>query len=222
MGAYQNMLGLYPDLIQKAKAYCYPPSSISILEGDEIKLKREYPSVYNNLMSCNHNRDKRSPMEYGRDLVASWLFEDYLIEHLQCEGISVSRAGTDKNREVLPNTKVSASSDCLIIYNGRERFLEIMSDYTGYWTSRNKMELRDSKFSKMHESKSLFLGISAVDQKYLLLDMSKDFDIMLIPAYIPYGRKPAYTIKLSKDLLKDFNFRHIADDIKNFILDIEI
>ena len=52
--------------------------------------------------------------------------------------------------------------------------------------------------------------------------MSKDFDIMLIPAYIPYGRKPAYSIKLSKDLLKDLNFRHIADDIKNFILDIEI
>ena len=217
MGAYQNMSGLYPDLIEKAKAYGYPSSSICILEGDEKKLQRDFPDAYNNLMSCNHHRDRRTPMEYGRDLVASWLFEDYLMEHLQAEGISVSSAGADKNREVLPNAKVSSYSDCLVRYDGRERLLELMSDYTGYWARYKKMELRDSKYTKMQESKSLFLGVSTVDQKYILLDMSEVFDFTFIPAYFLYGGKPAYSIKLSRDRLRDLDFRDIAEDIKRMI-----
>lgn len=211
------MHGLYPDLVEKAKAYGYPGSSICILEGDEKKLQRDFPTAYHNLMSCNHHRDRRTPMEYGRDLVASWLFEDYLMEHLLAEGISVSGAGADKNREVLPNAKVSSSSDCLVNYNGKERLLELMSDYTGYWAKYKKMELRDSKFTKMQESKSLFLGVSTVDQKYILLDMSEDFDFTFIPSYFLYGGKPAYSIKLAQNLLKKLDFRQIAEDIKRMI-----
>ncbi len=211
------MHGLYPDLIEKAKAFGYPGSSICILEGDEKKLQHDFPTAYNNLMSCNHHRDRRTPMEYGRDLVASWLFEDYLMERLQDEGISVSGAGADKNREVLPNAKVSSSSDCLVEYNGKERLLELMSDYTGYWATYKKMELRDSKFTKMQESKSLFLGVSTVDQKYILLDMSERFDFTFIPSYFLYGGKPAYSIKLAQNLLKNLDFKQIAEDIKRLI-----
>lgn len=217
MGAYQYMIGLYPNLIEKAKSYNYPSASICILEGNESRLKSDYPDTYKNLMSCNHNRDRRTPMEYGQDLVASWLFEDYLIENLQSAGIDVEGAGADKNRELLPNTKVSASSDCIVSYNGKKRLLELMSDYTGYWAKYKKMELRDSKFTKMQESKSLFLGVSTIDNKYILLDMSEDFDFTFIPSYFLYGGKPAYSIKLSKDKLKSLDFSQIADDIKSMI-----
>lgn len=217
MGAYQNMHGLYPDLIEKAKAYGYPESSICILEGDENRLQQDYPEAFKNLMSCNHHRDRRTPMEYGRDLVASWLFEDYLMENLQAQGITVSGAGADKNREVLPNAKVSSSSDCLVRYNGKERLLELMSDYTGYWAKNKKMELRDAKFTKMQSSRSLFLGVSTVDQKYILLDMSGEFDFTFIPSYFLYGGKPAYSIKLSPTLLKHLDFKQIAEDIKQII-----
>ena len=92
-----------------------------------------------------------------------------------------------------------------------------MSDYTGYWAKYKRMELRDAKFTKMQDSNSLFLGISTIDQKYLLLDMSEKFDYKYIPAYFLYGGKPAYSIKLSSDLLKDLDFSQIAEDIKNMI-----
>lgn len=217
MGAYQHMIGIYPDLIEKAKSFNYPESSICILEGNEDKLKNEFPEAYLNLHSCGHHKDKRTSMEYGRDLVASWLFEDLLIDSLQRTGISIKGAGTDKNREVLSNAKVSASSDCIVSFNGKQRFLELMSDYTGYWKKNNKMELRDSKFAKMQESKSLFLGISTVDNKYVLLDMSDEFDFTFIPSYFLYGGKPAYSIKLPKESMKPLDFNALAKDIIKYL-----
>lgn len=33
-----------------------------------------YPDTFSNLNSCGHNRDARTAIEYGQDLVASWLF----------------------------------------------------------------------------------------------------------------------------------------------------
>ena len=89
MGAYKNMLGLYSDLLEKARSYGYPESSICILSGDESKLKSEFPDTFSNLNSCKHNRDSRTAIEYGQDLVASWLFEDYLMENLQIAGMSI-------------------------------------------------------------------------------------------------------------------------------------
>ena len=207
------MSNLHPDLVDKAKQYGYPESSICILSGDGAKLKVEFPETYKNLNSCKHNRDSRTAMEYGQDLVASWLFEDYLMESLQDAGIAIIGAGADKNREVLPVTKVSASSDCVVSYDGKERLLELMSDYTGYWAKYGKMELRDAKFTKMKSSKSLFLGVSTVDNKYILLDMCGEFEVKFIKSYFLYGGKPAYSVKLPKKSMKDLDFHILASDI---------
>ncbi len=213
MGAYNHMFGLFPDLIDRARILGYPDSSVCVLSGDEGLLKSKFPDAYKNLISCIHNRDRRTPMEYGQDLVASWLFEDMLMDNLKKAGVSVVGAGADKNREVLSNIKVSASSDCLVSYDGKERFLELMSDYTGYWSRYNKMELRDSKFTKMQESKSLFLGVSTTDNKYILLDMREPFEFKFIPSYFLYGGKPAYSVKLPKEAMKELDFNQLSSDI---------
>ncbi|HIZ87814.1 MAG TPA: hypothetical protein IAC03_06620 [Candidatus Coprenecus pullistercoris] len=217
MGAYLHILNLYPDLVEKAQEYNYPASSVCILSGNELELQQKFPETYANLQSCKHNRDRRTPFEYGRDLVASWLFEDFLMESLSNAGLIVSGAGADKNREVLPATKVSSSSDCIVSYNGKTRLLELMSDYNGYWAKYGKMELRDAKFQKMKNSASLFLGISTIDNKYILLDMNKEFESTFIPSYSLYGHKPAYSIKLPKSSMKDLDFPQLADDIKNMM-----
>lgn len=217
MGAYKHMLSLYPDLVEIARSYNYPESSICILSGNEYELQHRFPETYNNLLSCRHNRDKRIPLEYGQDLVASWLFEDFLMESLSNAGLTVSGAGADKNRTVLPHAKVSSSSDCLIYFNGKERLLELMSDYTGYWAKTGKMELRDAKFQKMQDSNSLFLGVSTVDNKYILLDMKDEFEFTFIPSYFLYGGKPAYSIKLPQAAMKHLNFDELAQNIIRMI-----
>lgn len=217
MGAFEHMSRIYPDLVKKAIEHNYPESSICILQGKLQRLKEEFPQIYSNLMSCGHHRDRRTPLEYGQDLVSSWLFEDSLMQELENRGLCISKAGADKNREILANAKVSASSDCTVSYNEKDRLLEIMNDYTGYWARYRKMELRDSKFSKLQESKSLFLGISTVDNKYILLDMSKEFEYKYIQSYFLYGGKPAYSIKLPKDIMKELDFTILAKEIMDLI-----
>ena len=213
MGAFQYLSRLHLDLVEKARLYGYPESSICILEGDEKRLQSKYAEIFLNLNSCKHNRDSRTVLEYGQDLVSSWLFEDFLMEKLSEAGIKIEHSGTDKDREVLPNTRVSASSDYMVSCNDRTRLLELMSDYTGYWAKYGKMELRDSKFKKMQESGSLFLGVSAVDNKYILLDMGEKFESRFIPSYFLYGGKPAYSVKLPKQSMKTLDFQVLAHDI---------
>ena len=217
MGAFDYMNRIYPDLVKKALEHNYPESSVCILQGNLQRLKEEFPETYSNLMSCGHHRDRRTPLEYGQDLVASWLFEDSLIQELKNRGLSISKAGADKKREILVNAKVSASSDCTVSYLEKNRLLEIMNDYTGYWARYKKIDLRDSKFSKLQDSKSLFLGISSLDNKFVLLDMTKEIEYKYIPNHFPYGGKPAYSIKLPKNIMKGLDYTHLANEIIELI-----
>jgi hypothetical protein len=217
MGAFIEMTNLVGNLTTVATEFNYPESTKCILSGDENRLRIEFPQTYSNLMSCNHHRDNRSPIEYGRDLVASWLFEDYLINELTKVGLSIIGAGADKNREVLPNTKVSSSSDCIVSYNGKRRGLEIMNDYTGWWKKTNKIDLRDQKYNKIDRTNSIFLGISNSDNTYILINKISDYPSKFIPAHGPYGFKPAYRVTITDADLKPLDFETIANQIKTLL-----
>lgn len=217
MGAYLELSNFFKNgLINEAKKFKYSNSNILILEGQESSLKTEYPAIYSNLVSCKHNRDRRMIMEYAQDLVASWVFEDYLIEEFKKIGYILEKSGTDKNREILSSSKVSAASDCLLKHNGNSILIEIMSDYKGYWTKYNKVDLRDDKFNKLKISKSKFLGISVKDKLYFLLNFNNDINATYSPSHFAYGGKPVYSITLRKDILKPFDIENIAKDIIQF------
>ncbi len=82
-------------------------------------------------MSCGYHRDGRSPIEYGQDLVASWIYEDTLIAELAKKGLQITGAGADKNREILGQANVTTESDCSVSSGNSSRKLEIMNDYKG-------------------------------------------------------------------------------------------
>ena len=173
MGAYSdlpNFLG--ENLTQIAEELKYSDANIAVLEGKIELLKSNFPQVLKNIQSCIHNRDRRTPLEYAQDLVASWIFEDYVVKKIQENPLlEILLAGADKKREILPGSRVSANSDTIICFKGRKRPLEIMTDYTGYWKNYKRIDLRDSKYEKLTNSKSLFLGFSTKDTKYILLDL---------------------------------------------------
>ncbi len=214
MGAFAQLSAYYPDIIRKATELNYSEENLLILAGNEQALKDDYPETYANLLSCGHNKDGRSYMEYAQDLVASWVFEDDLMAQLAWEGLQITGAGADKERKILAHKQVSAGSDCLVSWRGRRVLLELMSDYTGYWTKYGQMDLRDDKYNKLVRSNSLFLGISTKDQKFIFLDFSTNVPATFIPSHRPYGYKPAYQVKVNRSSLLPFNIERLVELIK--------
>ena len=216
MGAYLQISRMYRDgIVAKAVELGYSPANLCILEGDLRSLESRFQKCLSNLQSCTHNKDSRSLLEYARDLVASWIFEDTIVQKLNAAGLTTSLAGADRQREILATTKVSACSDCLIVLDGVSRHLEIMSDYTGWWERTGHMELRDAKFAKLSREKALFLGICTVSQKYMLLDFAGPINARYIPSHRPYGGKPAYSINVDGSTLKKFLMPPLVEELKS-------
>ena len=215
MGAYQQISKMYRNGIKaKAAELGYSDANICVLDGDIDLLKQQHPSCFANLQSCVHNKDARSLIEYARDLVASWIFEDTLVQMLNSAGLKTTLSGTDQNREILSTTKVSSCSDCLISNESTSRHLEIMSDYTGWWERTGHMELRDAKFTKLVREKALFLGVCTVSCKYVLLDFSQPVEASYIASHRPYGGKPAYSIKIEEAALSKFLIPSLVERLK--------
>lgn len=210
------------DIIQMAKDLNYDEDNILILKNDIVNLQKKYPDTYNGLMTCNHYRDSRSPIEYAQDLVCSWIFEDYLLEALQKGGINIELNGADKKRKLLSASKISSSSDYVFDYSGKKVFIELANDYRGYWKENDKCDLRDSKFlhlKKMAENNdfSLLLGIDFVNQKFFILDVnSPSLDVQHSDFHWAF-KKPAYTINLEKIEYYDFEISLLVDTIKSMV-----
>lgn len=214
MGAFEGMTALLGDLVHVARSLGYPESTVCVLKGDANVLKRDFPTTYSNLKSCRYDMDKRTYIQYGQDLVASWIYEDYLIGELTRAGLAVIRAGTDRERKILSHTKVSSTSDCLVTYDGHSRKLEIMNDYNGYWEQRGTVDLRDDKYSRLKQEKALFIGVAPQEKKYVLLDFAEDIDSVYIEKHDPYGGKPVRSISVRKDQFHEVDFLEIVCRIK--------
>jgi hypothetical protein len=217
MGAYVGMVNLVGDICNFAKTMNYPESSICVLKGDIEELKNKFPDIYSNLISCEHNRDKREPIEYGRDLVASWLFEDYIIWNLSKQNLDITKNGTDKKREILQSSNVSHSSDCLVCNNDNKRSVEIMCDYSGWWKKTHNVDLRDRKYMELSKENSILLGISFIDKSYFIMSDLKEVNTIYIPEHKPYGNKPAYRIIISDDDIKKLNFKEMAFELSKSV-----
>lgn len=208
-------------IVNIAKILGYSFENILVLEDKETLLKTEYPQVYRNLESCNHQRDRRSLMEYAQDLVCSWVFEDYLITNLKAIGLDIHHAGDDKNREILSSSRVTANSDFLIKYNNKKLYVELANDYTGYWLKKLQVDLRDDKYLRIKNKKnsgdsSVLLGIDLKNKKYFIHDFSNDQNVMYIKYHPPFS-KPAYSIKLEKNNINEFSFDNIGYKLKSIL-----
>ncbi len=220
MGAYEGMNHhLEKSIVDYAIYFGYHESNIMILNGDLDGLKQNHNNIYKNLMTCDHHKDNRTPLQYGRDLVASWIFEDYIYEALKKAGICIERSGADLNRMILPNTKTSTESDFMITGpNGNQIKVELVNDYTGFWSRTGTLHLRDNKYAHLRESKSLLLAIVLTPdvQKFTIFDFRQDIPAKYISHHPAYG-KPAYELTVSQDALYDFNIANIKHNLEEIL-----
>lgn len=202
----------FRDLSVLGKILGYKEPIILVLKGEEEKLAKKYPGVYETIKSCKHNRDKRTPFEYAQDLVASWLFEDFLVirsnEYAEKtnEDFHLELAGRDKEREILPTKKIEGTSDCLFTYEGVTIPVEIMTDYTGYFNKNKQVDLRDNKYPNLLKSKSILVGISTVDTTYILLDFTTDKVPSAYKHFHHAWKKDVYTIEFDANGIESYKF----------------
>ena len=218
MSAYEGVNSYFNgELYQKAKEFGYDDANLCILEGDIPRLKREHIRIYTNLFSCAYHRDKRTPLEYGQDLVASWFFEDYLLSQLQNATFAISLAGADKSRVILPNQSTSTTSDYLILFpSGRETHMELVNDYTGFWAKHQTLHLRDQKYVTLKNQGSLLLAILLTPtlKSYTLYDFRKPVPSHYIPHHFAYGNKPVYELEIPRESMKAFSIPDIIHRIE--------
>ena len=216
-GAFNGLRDFFGmPLYQKAVELGYSQDNILILQGRLNELRDQYPDIYHNLMTCDHNRDRRTPEEYAKDLVASWLFEDYLAYCLRNDDFSVRLSGTDRERHLLANNEIGADSDLIISRNGLEAKVEIATDFSNYWERFNRIDFRDDKYNELVESESILLGVSILNRKFFLLDF-RNGNIRSIyhRSYPPFGYKLARTVDLAQCnvIFYDFNNANMIREI---------
>ena len=218
MGAFAGSQAFfkYP-IVEVAQRLDYSEDNILILQGNLQELQNLFPETYRNIMSCRHHRDNRTPLEYAQDLVSSWLVEDSFLEVLNSNGLQATLGGADRNRRILANVNTSASSDFTVSYNGNSRRLELMNDYTGYWSRRGQLDLRDSKYQSLTAEQSLFLAVSITTREFALYDFSEEIPARFIPSHLPYGRKPAYQIRITNDMMGEASSYNITETIKRHL-----
>jgi len=143
-----------------------------------------------------HHRDGRSPVEYGIDLVRGWLYEDALIGGFGLHGMNAERVGRDHLREFLPGSKVGSDSDFLVSRGSMTRRVEVVSDYTKYWESNDRVDLRDSKYQKLVDEDCLLLGISLGTLDGFLFHPRTEtrFKVVRIPRHGGFRGKPAVSV----------------------------
>lgn len=220
MSAFVGVSRLFSEhLIGYAQKMGYTEDNLMILRGAEEELVAKFPETYANLRSCRHNADRRTPLEYGRDLVASWLLEDYLYLALRdhAEGFTVRLSGADRERKILAKAKVSATSDYEMEYqDGTRRKLELMNDYAGYWAKNGRLDLRDSKYEKLKRENALLLAIAVNEQKFTVIDFSTEVEADFIPHHPPYGFKPVYQIAIDMSTMAELKTKNLITELVKY------
>lgn len=180
--------------------YGYSAENLAALNGDLDLLKEKYPETYENLMLCAHQKDSRSYSEYGQSLVSNWVFEDYKCKALIRAGCNIELAGADKDRRILPSSKVSNASDYIVhMPDGTARKLELVCDYTGFCQKTGCLDLRDHKYQHLLEDGSLLLVIDIPNRRFCIIDFKNFVEATKIEKH-PLWDKPAYRIGLANNV----------------------
>jgi hypothetical protein len=219
MGAYEGLSRYFPEgIVNKAHKLGYGEVFISILKGDEDILEQKYNSVWNNLKECKYSMEGRTPIEYGRDIISAWIFEDCVVGTLKSHGINVSY-GKDYLTRKRFTIRPDKFDTTVTITSGNNKYsLELRCDYVGAWEETNTVYFPISKYRKMKKANSILLGFSTLDNKLILLGSKDIKNAKYIKSYAPFGGRPVYGIPIPESAVHTFSKTTMTKEIKNYCL----
>lgn len=184
-------------------------SDVSKFELFNSVLSQELHSVHIDFLikkcSLTYLKDKRTPFEYGIDLILGWILEDAVYQKLYEAGFDLNLSGNDSQREFLAVKNISSQPD-IQIQTIPPKSLEIFADWKGTWRKYGHADLRDNKFQSLKNKEAYLLGISPINSEGFLIDFSSQSNLFeYVSAIWGYGNKPGYSCGSIKTQLKPLN-----------------
>ena len=157
--------------------------------------------------SLAYHKDSRSALEYGKDLIFGWLAEDIVLETLLDMKLNLILAGKDKKREFLNVDQIDTASDYEIQLTTCVRRMELVISWNDYWTSTNRLDIRDSKFRRMtgNSDCSILLGLEPMSSKFFIMDLTHTQPLFKWRKNPAWGNKGVLTLTGIKDHLQDLS-----------------
>jgi hypothetical protein len=158
-----------------------------IRDSMEVSPSEELNEILNKVCDLPFLKDKRTPVEYGYDLIYGWLMEDIAIKFLEREGFEVERTGVDATRIFLKERQISSFSDVKI----GDRYFDITFDTTDMWVGTNSLDIRLSKWNSLRSVGGGILCFSPTGMAVIDVSKEEDTGVWLNPAW---GFKEAVSV----------------------------
>lgn len=139
------------------------------------------------------NKDSRSTLEFGKELMTSWLWEEAVAIKL---GLHTNPDACDSGRELL-RSGINSQPDMLTT-DGKA--VEIVVDHTGFITKSGHLDLRGKKLQALIKANAMIV-VAFPDGTTIMLDPSK-CKVEHLPMH-PVWNKPASRITIWDAKAKD-------------------
>jgi hypothetical protein len=154
----------------------------------------ELEEILNKVCDLPFLKDKRTPVDYGLDLIYGWLMEDIVIEFLSTNGLQPEKTGVDAGRILLKDFEIKTNYD-ITIYG---HHFDIYFDSGNIWYDQNGMDVRESKWNSLRAVGGTILCFSRAGTGFVHTTQHNDFGIWENPAW---GFKRAVSVNDMRDRL---------------------
>lgn len=184
---------------------------VNVLDGTPTEEQRLF--IKSQLHNLSHHRDSRSAYEYGQELITNWLFED-IIALILCQDseLQITKTGKDSNRTFLSNP--TADPDLTVTFQNTDYEIELVADYSGFWSRNGVIDLRDAKFDKiLNTENSMLMGVD-FESSETLIGIPEQMEVSYTESH-PFWNKPAHRVTVES--LQTGNLTNSSTVIKSCI-----
>lgn len=161
-----------------------------------------------------HAKDKRTDVEYAKDLILNWIIEDYIFLNLKDINGAIIKNGKDRNRKLLKGGELTHDSDYLIKTSKGDKNIELIVNFTDFWHQTEKCHLRENKLKKLIEQSKIrdtyILAVSLLTNEYQIIKINKDMKYRYIKEHKAFGYKSAYEIDLKRANFVTLKFKKVS------------
>lgn len=214
-------------LLDVASELGYSDENLEILACDKndknakFQLYKKHKSLFDAFLKtdCADLRDGRNPLDYFKDLIASWVGEDLLVKALNEYGFKAEVANADKDRKIKESRQqITCAADIKLEYEGNVRFIELM-DALSPVEEYGQFDLRLAKAKKQFEHGNIFLLQCLTDGKFVLIDFLRDSITVKYNAPHPrWGGKSSSLVNLEENGIKMHSMALLWETIKGVML----